>query len=101
MDDEESDSADNYLTDDEWDAQFDPTYEEDGNLREIKEGDADWAELVAAKRVWTMMDCDGDLYIGPGVHFVNRMSYHVTRLPWTDTTPDVLWHKSTEEGEEE
>jgi hypothetical protein len=101
LDDEESDSADNYLTDNEWDAQFDPTYEEDGNLREIKEGDADWAELVAAKRVWTMMDCDGDLYIGPGVHFVNRMSYHVTRLPWTDTTPDVLWHKSTEEGEEE
>lgn len=93
----ESPPADNYLSCDNWDSQFDPDYNEDGTLREVKHGDADWAKLVAENRVWTMVDADGDLYITPGVHFVNRMSYHTTRLPWTETTPDVLWLKSSEE----
>ena len=101
LDDEEESPSGGYLSDDEWDTQFDPTYEVDGNLSEIKPEDPGWKTQVAANRVWTMLDIDGDLYISPGVHFVNRMSYHVTRLPWTDTTPDVLWHKSTEEGEKE
>ena len=94
--------ADNCLSDDNWDSQFDPDYNEDGTLREVRQGDPDWDKLVAENRVWTMVDCDGSLYISPGVHFVNRMSYHTTRLPWTDTTPDVAWDvRGSDETDEE
>jgi hypothetical protein len=98
--DEAAEPAGDCLSDDNWDSQFDPEYNEDGTLREIRLGDERWDELMAANRIWTMLDCDGNMFISPGAHIVNHMSFHVTRLPWTDTTPDVLWHKF-EEGEAE
>lgn len=37
--------------------------------------------------IWTMLDCDGKLYIVPQHHYVNRMCYLRTAVPWTD--PDL------------
>ena len=35
--------------------------------------------------VWTLVDGDnGDPYIVPGCHIVNKFGYMVTRNPWTD-----------------
>jgi hypothetical protein len=34
--------------------------------------------------VWTILDCDGRLYVSPGFCFVNRLDYVVCRVPWTD-----------------
>jgi hypothetical protein len=34
------------------------------------------------KRLWTVVDCDGKLYIMAGWHFVNRMYYVVTNEPY-------------------
>ena len=34
--------------------------------------------------VWTIVDCDGKLYVSPGYHFVNRLDYVLCELPWTD-----------------
>lgn len=34
------------------------------------------------KRVWTIMDCDGENVIGAGFHFVNRMGYIITEKEW-------------------
>ena len=101
LDDEADVPADNCMSSDNWDSQYDPDYNEDGTLREIRRGDPDWVELMEKHRIWTMVDCDGSLYITPGVHFVNRMSYHTTRLPWTETTPDVAWDVRGEEDEED
>jgi hypothetical protein len=28
--------------------------------------------------VWTLLDCDGELIVGSGYHFVNRVGYFVT-----------------------
>lgn len=30
--------------------------------------------------VWTLVDCDGKLYISDGWHFVNRMGYFVCKV---------------------
>ncbi|RTL70318.1 MAG: hypothetical protein EKK41_12805 [Hyphomicrobiales bacterium] len=34
--------------------------------------------------VWTILDCDGSLYVSPGYRFVNRFDYVVCSKPWTD-----------------
>ncbi len=36
------------------------------------------------KRAWTLLDCDGKLYIAEGLHHVNRFAYIITRKPYTD-----------------
>lgn len=32
-------------------------------------------------KVWTLLESDGVMHIGEGVHFVNRMGYFVTEVP--------------------
>lgn len=34
------------------------------------------------KMVWTLVECDGHLIISPGFHFVNRMGFYITEVPW-------------------
>ncbi len=43
----------------------------------------DWATLktVSPDYVWTVVDSDGDQWITPGIHVVNRICYLVTRRP--------------------
>ena len=36
-----------------------------------------------------------------GVHWVNRMSYHVTNKPWTNESVDVAWDVRDEDDNEE
>lgn len=36
------------------------------------------------RTVWTLLDCDGELYVGAGYHFVNRIGYFITKKPWTE-----------------
>jgi hypothetical protein len=39
---------------------------------------------VDPRLVWTIVDCDGKLYVSPGFHYVNRIDYVLCRVPWTD-----------------
>jgi hypothetical protein len=39
---------------------------------------------VDPHRVWTIVDCDGHLYVNPGYRFVNRIDYVLCEVPWTD-----------------
>ena len=34
--------------------------------------------------VWTILDCEGKLYIAPGFRYVNRIDYVLCAVPWTD-----------------
>ena len=34
--------------------------------------------------VWTILDCDGHLYVSPGFRFVNRIDYVLCAVQWTD-----------------
>lgn len=43
---------------------------------------------------WTVLDCEGRLYLTPGFRFVNRFAYVRCALPWTDADleqPDYLY----------
>jgi len=39
---------------------------------------------VDPRLVWTIVDCDGKLYVSPGFHYVNRIDYVLCGNPWTD-----------------
>jgi hypothetical protein len=41
-------------------------------------------EGIDARHVWTIVDCDGRLYVSPGFRFVNRIDYVVCAKPWND-----------------
>lgn len=38
-------------------------------------------KTVSSDYVWTVVDCDGDQWITPGIHVVNRVCYLVTKKP--------------------
>ena len=43
---------------------------------------------------WTVVDCDGRLYVTPGFRFVNRFAYIRCAVPWTDDDerqPDYVY----------
>ena len=46
----------------------------------------DYRELpqpVDARRLWTVVDCNGKLYLAAGFHYVNRIGYVRCELPWS------------------
>ena len=43
-----------------------------------------YVKSVAPEKVWTLLDVDGGLYISSGYHFVNRVGYFVTEVPWSE-----------------
>jgi len=47
------------------------------------------------RHVWTIVepgnDKDGNWYASPGIHFVNRLGYILTRKPWTDPCRDAIY----------
>jgi len=54
--------------------------------------DAAAATAAGADRVWTVLDCDGKLYLASGFHYVNRTGdYVIGKVPHEYTTRDVLY----------
>ena len=57
----------------------------DGYLIETYGEELDTVRSTIVKYVWTMVDGDdGDLYLSPGYHLVNRLGYIITRIPWKE-----------------
>lgn len=49
--------------------------------------DPKWEELKKGdgfRFVWTIVDSDSGTYLLPGFHFVNRMNWVLTEVPWQD-----------------
>lgn len=36
------------------------------------------------RTIWTEVDGEGGTYIIPGMHYVNRIQYYITAVPWAD-----------------
>lgn len=45
---------------------------------------------AAANRIWTLLDCDGKLYVCAGWHYVNRLGYFITDIPWPNQNLSVF-----------
>ena len=46
---------------------------------------------VHLSHVWTILDCDGDWYVAPGLHYVNRIGHVITEIPHNEDTLQVRW----------
>jgi hypothetical protein len=71
------------ITYDEWDEKFRPMsnpWEPHSQQFDI---DMDFSN-IDVHRIWTMVDCDGHLYVVNGKHYVNRMWYFITEERWKD-----------------
>lgn len=58
----------------------------------------EWDELPvlpdSTNLIWTVLDCDGKLYVTAGIHYVNRLGYVVTKNAWDQTefmNPGYRW----------
>jgi hypothetical protein len=81
------------ITEDEWIAEFEPRLNpadpdgEDGSWGGCLYEPEDISRLgPSPAHTWTLLDCDGQMVIASGWHWVNRMGYFVTRKPWTEDT---------------
>lgn len=61
------------------------TYGEDYNY--VRENSGEKCEFL-----WTIIESDnGNLYISPGFHLVNRMNYILARIPWEENQRDYKY----------
>lgn len=75
------------MTDKQWEAQFKPKENRisgSGHALMFETYGDELAYVKAQPRnhVWTLLDCDGELVICAGYHFVNRIGYFITEVPW-------------------
>ena len=63
----------NPRTDGSWGGAFHETFGDD--LATVRKAEP-------AHRVWTLVETDGQLAIIAGMHFVNRLGYFITEVPW-------------------
>jgi hypothetical protein len=77
------------------------------NPNELKQGnetvlfetygaDLEFVQSADQTKVWTLVECDGDLFIAPGVHFVNRQNFIITELPIVDYMQDYVYWLETD-----
>lgn len=94
------------LTYDEWEAKYLPmtnSLTNEGNAYETYGDELDYVTQQDDRFVWTELDGEDGVYIVSGYHYVNRIQYYITNVPWTeDTSIPVCLFKDCEcqdEGE--
>lgn len=56
----------------------------DGYLFETYAEQADYVRWQPERRIWTIIEGDdGELYLVDGYHWVNRLGYFITEVPWS------------------
>jgi hypothetical protein len=78
--------------------EWDDLYEEIQRF-EIGDPELDKAAKEKPQHVWTVVE-DGsseDMYVVPGIHFVNRIFYIVSEKPWKHENEDYLYYASNPE----
>lgn len=64
--------------------------------------DLDSAKSIDEKRVWTIVDAEGNLYAAAGFHWVNRTGdYVITERPWATGNEEAEWCVFENEDEDE
>jgi hypothetical protein len=85
---------------DAWDAKYKPIKNHfDGSDKfETYGKELDFVRAQNPRCIWTLVDGDdGNLYIVDGYHFVNRINYFVTKVPYEGNGMDVPYHIFEEE----
>jgi hypothetical protein len=58
--------------------------------------EVDYVILQDNKNVWTYVDGDESSLLVAGYHYVNRLGYYITEVPWTDENEYVLLSEELE-----
>lgn len=61
----------------------------DGYLFETYGEELDCVRQHPDSRIWTVLDCDGQWYIGSGYHHVNRVGYLISGVEYTGPPLDI------------
>ena len=69
----------------EWREKYKPIGDDGLYLRETYGADLDLIKTVKENHIWTLLDCDdGETYIVSGFHYVNRINYIITEVPFKE-----------------
>lgn len=75
---------------DEWKLRFQPKANPniavevfDGLMFETFGEELSQVTAAPTENVWTVLDCDGEMVVSSGLHFVNRMGYFICEVPYT------------------
>ena len=95
------------LTDDEFLDRFQPITNHlyrhagfDGCLFETYGAELAFVQAQDPALIWTVLDCDGNLVIGDGYHFVNRLGYLIATVPREDGHSYEIETENLCEGDE-
>ena len=89
---------------DAWEEKYKPfTNQFDGSDKfETYGEELEFVRAQDPRCVWTLVDGDdGNLYIVDGYHFVNRINYFVTEVPFEGDYLEVPYYIFDEENEDE
>lgn len=86
------------MTEDEFDAAYTSVQGPDGS-NWIDTSEWDWITQFPENQRWTVVDTDDGQCIIPGIHYVNRVAYVVTKEAWPDENIEVEvdWPSDDEE----
>ncbi len=73
----------------------------DGCMFETYGAEAEHVSVAPANKIWTLVDCDGELFISEGWHFVNRMGYFITEIPFDSKIEYNIYVSYDKEYDEE
>lgn len=65
-----------------FDRRYEPIDTTEGSV--LRDWDDPLVQAADERNVWTVLDCDGRLYVSPGFATVNYMGRIVTRHQWSD-----------------
>lgn len=57
----------------------------EGTLIETFGEEREFIRTQPDNQIWTLIDEDDDMFILTGFHFVNRMGYFITEVPYTES----------------
>ena len=89
---------------DAWEDKYKPVHNqfEDNDKFETYGEELEFVRAQDPRCVWTLVDGDdGNLYIVDGYHFVNRINYFVTEVPFEGDYLEVPYYIFDEENEDE
>jgi hypothetical protein len=86
---------------DEWTQKYRPYTNGDNDKFETYGEDLEYVKKQDPRCVWTLVDGDdGNLYIVDGFHYVNRINYLVTSVPFEGSSLEVPYYIYDEEEDE-
>lgn len=80
---------------------IDPNYAHDGTMFETFGSELDFIHKSKKSNVWTLVSDDDDNWIIiTNYHYVNRLGYFVTELPWEDENMEIMYAEGEDEEDD-